>query len=204
MWLAFAFQMWRSRNERDIHIPAARLSLLVGERLRLAGAHPLSSDKWQSERSMKKIASADQPLGMRIFNFVLLSAAEAKVSEIAHFLRRHWHISLLDTCQGDSGGPIMYYSQDDRAWTLTGITSYGRGCGLPNYAGVYTRVSAYMEWIQSIVGNDGVVFIPQNNANLSRLSTVMIITALMLSIWAPIHNSIHWSQSHHPTPAVNW
>lgn len=85
----------------------------------------------------------------------------------------------------------MYYSQADRAWTLTGITSYGRGCGLPNYAGVYTRVSAYMEWIQSIVGNDGVVFIPQNNANLSRLSNVMLITALMLSILAPIYNSIH-------------
>jgi hypothetical protein len=85
----------------------------------------------------------------------------------------------------------MYYSQADRAWTLAGITSYGRGCGLSNYAGVYTRASRYMEWIQSVASDGDMVFIPQNTANLSRRSNVMIIIALMLSILTPIYNSIH-------------
>ena len=44
-----------------------------------------------------------------------------------------------DTCQGDSGGPLVC---DD---FLVGVTSFGKGCG--DYPGVYTRVSAFYEWI---------------------------------------------------------
>ncbi|CAF0872210.1 unnamed protein product [Adineta steineri] len=50
-----------------------------------------------------------------------------------------------DTCQGDSGGPLMMFS--NRQWNLIGITSYGTGCALPDYPGVYTRVSYYVDWI---------------------------------------------------------
>lgn len=32
-------------------------------------------------------------------------------------------------------------------WELVGITSYGTGCALADYAGVYTRVSVYVPWI---------------------------------------------------------
>ncbi|CAF3847745.1 unnamed protein product [Adineta steineri] len=63
-----------------------------------------------------------------------------------------------DTCQGDSGGPLMYYSESEQIWILAGITSYGFKCALPNYAGVYTRVSVYIDWIQSIVGDDATIF----------------------------------------------
>ena len=104
-------------------------------------------------------------------------------------------LSLSDTCQGDSGGPIMYYSQAQRAWVLAGITSYGRGCGLPNYAGVYTRVSAYMDWIRSTVGNDGVVFIAQSKAQHSGASNLILIIAMLFSIVVRIYNPFHWNQS---------
>ncbi|KAI9559289.1 hypothetical protein GHT06_016078 [Daphnia sinensis] len=46
-----------------------------------------------------------------------------------------------DTCQGDSGGPLLH------AGFQVGITSFGRGCADPNYAGVYTRVTNYLGWI---------------------------------------------------------
>ena len=59
--------------------------------------------------------------------------------------------SSLDTCQGDSGGPIMYFSPSKRRWILTGIISYGYQCDLREYAGVYTRISVYVNWIKSIV-----------------------------------------------------
>ncbi|KZS14753.1 putative Trypsin-7 [Daphnia magna] len=46
-----------------------------------------------------------------------------------------------DTCQGDSGGPLLY------AGCQVGITSFGRGCADPRFAGVYTRVTNYLGWI---------------------------------------------------------
>jgi trypsin len=50
-----------------------------------------------------------------------------------------------DTCQGDSGGPLFVYK--DNKQVLVGLTSYGIGCALPKYPGVYARVSALRDWI---------------------------------------------------------
>ncbi|XP_078131867.1 serine protease 27-like [Sander vitreus] len=54
-----------------------------------------------------------------------------------------------DSCQGDSGGPLVI--KKGSTWIQSGIVSFGRGCGLPNIPGVYTRVSQYQEWIRSII-----------------------------------------------------
>jgi secreted trypsin-like serine protease len=48
------------------------------------------------------------------------------------------------TCQGDSGGPLVVLNQNDDSYYLYGITSHGYGCG---YVSVFTRVSAFIEWI---------------------------------------------------------
>ncbi|CAF2160489.1 unnamed protein product [Rotaria magnacalcarata] len=85
-----------------------------------------------------------------------------------------------DTCQGDSGGPLMYYSNVYRQWVVAGITSYGTGCGLANYAGVYARASMYIDWIKSIVGNDGVVIMGENAANISTMSNVFCLALVFV------------------------
>ncbi|XP_059045033.1 serine protease snake-like [Achroia grisella] len=54
---------------------------------------------------------------------------------------------LHDTCQGDSGGPLQL---TEPIYRLVGITSFGSGCGTP-VPGVYTRISHYLDWIESIV-----------------------------------------------------
>ncbi|KAG5882470.1 hypothetical protein JTB14_014184 [Gonioctena quinquepunctata] len=61
-----------------------------------------------------------------------------------------------DTCQGDSGGPLQIYHEDTAEikcmYDIIGITSFGKSCGLAkNVPGVYTRVSAYMKWIEENV-----------------------------------------------------
>ncbi|GJQ73795.1 hypothetical protein Trydic_g18735 [Trypoxylus dichotomus] len=54
-----------------------------------------------------------------------------------------------DTCQGDSGGPLQVKLDGTNLYTVLGITSFGVKCGL--VPGVYTRVSYYIPWIESVV-----------------------------------------------------
>ncbi|KZS03410.1 putative Trypsin-7 [Daphnia magna] len=46
-----------------------------------------------------------------------------------------------DTYQGDSGGPMLVEG------VQIGITNFGEGCADPRFAGVYTRVTRYINWI---------------------------------------------------------
>lgn len=59
-----------------------------------------------------------------------------------------------DSCQGDSGGPLFVSGGQDGQWVQSGITSWGNGCALPDFPGVYARISTYTDWIASVTGDD--------------------------------------------------
>lgn len=55
-----------------------------------------------------------------------------------------------DACGGDSGGPLMHEINEGTNYRIyqIGIVSYGFRCAVPGYPGVYTRVTAFVDWIQ--------------------------------------------------------
>ncbi len=58
-----------------------------------------------------------------------------------------WDDGQVDTCKGDSGGPLVVHSAGRQDGQVAGIVSRGYGCG--KLYGVYTRVSEYLDWIES-------------------------------------------------------
>jgi secreted trypsin-like serine protease len=52
-----------------------------------------------------------------------------------------------DSCQGDSGGPLVTKDTDGQ-YKQIGVVSFGRQCAAENAFGVYSRVSAFQDWLQ--------------------------------------------------------
>ncbi|NXU48010.1 CEL2A elastase, partial [Turnix velox] len=58
---------------------------------------------------------------------------------------------ITSSCNGDSGGPLNCQGADGR-WEVHGVVSFGSalGCNYYHKPSVFTRVSAYDSWIQTV------------------------------------------------------
>ncbi|CAL8122248.1 unnamed protein product [Orchesella dallaii] len=61
--------------------------------------------------------------------------------------------SGVGSCIGDSGGPVVARNTTNDIKYLVGISSYGSGDCSSSTPSVLTRVSAYIDWIESQVAN---------------------------------------------------
>ena len=77
-----------------------------------------------------------------------------------------------DACQGDSGSPLAVTEPTTKRVSVIGIVSAGIGCALPKLPGLYTRVTSYIDWIDSTIkAND------QDASSASNTSTVASSTS---------------------------
>lgn len=84
-----------------------------------------------------------------------------------------------DSCQGDSGGPLVY--KINSSWVQAGVVSFGIGCALSQFPGVYTKVSKYTSWISG--HTDKTAGFMDSAGNLSDRATQLSPTlSLSLSI----------------------
>ena len=51
-----------------------------------------------------------------------------------------------DACHGDSGGPLICVVDNEPV--LYGVVSWGRECALPDFPGIYGKVSSIIDWIE--------------------------------------------------------
>ncbi|XP_052410119.1 prostasin-like [Carassius gibelio] len=86
-----------------------------------------------------------------------------------------------DSCLGDSGGPLVVKKLS--RWIQAGIVSFGHKCALPNFPGVYTRVSKYQGWINSHIIGDKPGFVSSSirgSPNLLLFSLSLTVSSIPL------------------------
>ena len=109
----------------------------------------------------------------------------------------------VDACTGDSGGPLVIPHESGLGWKQVGIVSFGIGCALPDFFGVYTRVSRYDDFIQSYVceQQDSA---PTLSVQRDELHRTLTLTITSPSALGSDNYRIYYAPYPWPSPILNF
>lgn len=77
-----------------------------------------------------------------------------------------------DACRGDSGGPLIQTDPVTGKDILMGVTSWGVGCAVEGYPGVYGRVTSALPWIYESICEH-----TQDSASKNTFCQTLAVTA---------------------------
>lgn len=69
--------------------------------------------------------------------------------ETHHVICAGYKQGRIDSCAGDSGGPLLI--ERNNKWHVYGVTSFGDECGKEDKYGIYSKTSAYVDWIHRVI-----------------------------------------------------
>nr|XP_036848513.1 transmembrane protease serine 4 [Manis javanica] len=146
-------------EENDIALVKLQLPLTFSSTVRpiclpfsdevLAPATPLWVTGWGfTEQNGGKMSDTLQQVSVQVTESSRCNAEDTYQGEVTEKMLCAGILEgSVDACQGDCGGPLMYNAEQ---WQVVGLVSWGHGCGAPNNPGVYTKVTAYLNWIYSV------------------------------------------------------
>ena len=156
-----------SRHKQRICLPSFGVSrdiLKAGSHLHVVGwggtKKVLKGRKSRKEDLSKKLKQVRIP-------YVDDMECAKKVNQMQSIGKKNWYFNNItqfcagdklrkaDSCHGDSGGPamVLYHDPVSNKTRLyqVGIVSWGHGCAQEDEYSFYTRVSAFINWIENKV-----------------------------------------------------
>jgi hypothetical protein len=112
-----------------------------------------------------------------------------------------------DSCQGDSGGPLIVRGNDVSTDVQIGIVSYGIGCAMEQFPGIYVRLSKAYNWIETEICK-GSVYASEAGFSCSDITTYNEEEEEddVTPSYAPLTESpsVFIKGSYSPTPPFTW
>jgi secreted trypsin-like serine protease len=135
---ALSFDAALLRLRRDAKVPAVRLARPADAALWQHGA-PVTTAGWGSRAPL--VGMVPPLLDTRMHEVPLEVVGDAQCTDATAPGVQVCAAALLkDSCHGDSGGPL--FATRSRTAVQVGIVSYGTGCAVPTFSGVYTEVGS--------------------------------------------------------------
>ncbi|XP_023615452.1 chymotrypsin-like elastase family member 1 isoform X4 [Myotis lucifugus] len=131
-----------------------QLGVLPREGTILANNSPCYITGWGRTRTNGQLAQTLQQAYLPTVDYATCSSSSYWGSTVKNTMVCAGGDGARSGCQGDSGGPLHCLMNGQ--YTVHGVTSFvsSQGCNVSRKPTVFTRVSAYISWMNNVIANN--------------------------------------------------